>query len=212
MAAQSGVIEFHASSGSPTHPRQIVSLLPNSGQDYNRLGMFGAGGPGTFVLLSQYQDTTYIVNEDGNPSGAWAASGKLSNNKFVNTSSVNPNSSGSIAVSALTPIDATFRVRFTEPSGNAVQTQNVFLQVVKLNASSGVEVGTVVSGINIYAFEVGQASAWTLLSQSALSGSLALTSRGTAKIIHDYHIAVSCSPLAVGIKRDYGFVFIVEFL
>lgn len=213
MAAVSGIIEFHASSGAPTHPRQIASLLPGSGQDYNRAGFFGSSGPGSFVTINTYQDTTFIVNEDGNPSGAFTASGKLQNNKYIGASNVNPNGSGSISVSALTRPDATFRVRFTEPSGNAVTTQNAQLKAVNLTATSGVSDETAkVSGLLIQCFEVGVDSSWTLISQTGTNNYASLSSRATSTIIHDYHIAVSVSPLAVGIRRDWAFLFKLEYI
>lgn len=213
MPAVSGIIEFHASSGSPTHPRQIASLIANSGQDYNRIGFFNTGGTGTFITINTAQDTTYIVNEDGSASGAFTASGKLSNNKYVNSASVNPNSSGSIAVSALTIPDATVRVRFTQPSGTAVTTQNNVFKAVKLNATSGVDDDTaMVSGVLIYALEVGQDSAWTLISQTGTVNYVTLTSRATSAIVHDYHVALSVIPLAIGVKKDFAFLFKTEFL
>jgi len=213
MAAISGVIEFWASSGAPSAARQLANLLPMSGQDYNRVGFFGTGGPGNFIRINEYQDTTYIVNEDGNPSGAFTASGKLSNVKYVTSTTLNPNSSGVIAVSGLTMPDATVRIRFTEPSGTAVQTQNGKFRAINLNASSGTDDCTInVSGVNIYAFEVPQATSWTLISQAGAVNYISLTSRTSAKIWHDFHIALSASPLAVGIKNNFAFEVYLEFL
>lgn len=213
MPSISGLIEFWASSGAPCHPRQIVSLIVGSGQDYNRIGFFGPGGPGNFITINYAQDTTYIVNEDGNPSGAWQASGRLQNNAYVSANSVNPNSSGSIATSSLAPQDATFIIRVTGPSGNQIQLQNVTFRAVKFNAFSGVDdANQKPSGALIYAFEVGRGSGWTLISQTGTNNYFVLTSRSGLAIVHDYHIAVSAIPTQVGIKKDFGFEVVLEYI
>lgn len=214
MPAESGIIEFWSASGAPCAQTQIALLIPNSGQDYNRVGWFGTTGPGSFIVINTYNDTTYIVNEDGNPSGAFTSSGKLNNCKYVNATSVNPNSSGSQAVSGLPEHAATLRIEFTEPSGNAVTTQNVYLKAIKLNNASGCDDENVkVSGMLIQAFEVvPTVTGWTLISQTGTNNYIQCSGRSTASIVHHYHVALSVSPLQTGERIDFGILFKLEYV
>lgn len=211
----SGIIEFHASSGAPSHPWQLDPFVPNSGTEWNRIGFFGASGPGSFITVNTYQDTTYTVNESGVAPNSTinSASGKLQNLKFINSASVNPNGSGSVAVNTITLQDATIRVRFTEPSGTSVETQNAVLKCVSLNASSGVpDEDALVTGVTVYAFEVGQDTAWEKISDDAADNYISLSSRATQSIIHDYHIGLSVSPISTGEKIDWAFLFKLEYI
>jgi len=213
--AISGIVEFHASSGAPSHPWQLDPFTAGSGTEWNRIGGFGDSGPGSFITVNTYQDKTYTCNESGvaPDSTINSASGELQNNKYVNSASVNPNGSGSIAVSALTEQDATVRIQFTEPSGNAVTTQNAKLKCVALNASSGVDdQSTLVSTVTVHAFEVGQDSAWEKISDDAADNEIDLTARATAAIVHDYHVALSMSPISTGENISFGFLFTIEYI
>lgn len=216
--AVSGVVEFHASSGSPAGAAGGFQLDPftvGSGTEWNRIGFFGASGPGSFVTVNTYQDKTFACNESGvaPDSTINTAEGELTNLKFVNSASVNPNASGSVAVNTITEIDATVRVHFTEPSGNAVTTQNALLKCVELNAASGVpDEDAIPTGITVYAFEVGQDSAWEKLTDDAADNQISLTSRAGSSIIHDYHLALSASPINTGEKIDFAFLFKLEYI
>jgi hypothetical protein len=213
--AISGVIEFHASSGAPSHPYQIDPFIANSGQEHNRLGWFGDTGPGSFVTINTYQDKTFPVNEDGNAiDGAVnSASGELQNLKYINSSSVNANGSGAVAVSSITLPDSTLRVRFTEPSGTAVTIQNAELKCVNLNAASGVDdEDALASGVSVQAFEVGVDTTWTKISDDAASNAIDFDDRPTDGIIHDFHIGLSLSPIGTGEKVDFGFLFKLEYI
>lgn len=213
--AISGVIEFHASSGALSAPYQIDPFVANSGQEHNRLGFFGDTGPGSFVTINTYQDKTFPVNEDGNAiDGAVnTASGELQNLKYINSSSVNPNGSGSVALSSITQQDATMRVRFTEPSGAAVTVQNAELKCVNLNAASGVDdEDALASGITVQTFEVAVDTAWTKISDDAASNALDFDDRPSDSIIHDFHVGISLSPIATGEKTNFGFLFKLEYI
>lgn len=216
--AVSGVVEFHASSGSPAGTAggfQLDPFVAGSGTEWNRMGFFGSSGPGSFVTVNQYQDKTYACNESGvaPDSTINTASGELTNNKFVNSTSVNPNASGSVALSTLTEIDATIRVQFTEPSGNAVETQNAELKCVQFGATSGVaNEDAVPTGVTVQAAEVGQDTSWEKISDDAADNSISLTSRATASIVHDYHLAISVSPISTGEIIDFGFLFKLEYI
>ncbi len=213
--AASGIIQFHASSGAPSHPFQLDAFVAGSGTEWNRIGFFGAAGPGSFVTVSQYQDTTFTCNESGVPPniGVNAQSGKLQNLKYVNATTVNPNASGSVAVSTITLPDATVRIRFTQPSGTAVQTQNAVLRCVQLGATSGVaNEDALVSGINVQAFEVVVSTGWEKISHDAADNYISLSSRAGTSIMHDYHIGLSVSPIATGERKDFAFLFKLEFL
>ena len=215
MAAASGVIEFWASSGSPAGAYQIDPFVANSGQEHNRIGWFGSAGPGSFITINTYQDKTYIVNEDGSavPGAVNTASGELTNLKYINSSSVNANASGAVGVSTITQIDSTLRVRFTEPSGNAVTIQNAMLKCVNLNAASGVDdEDALASGITMYGFEVGVDSAWSKFSDDAADNQLDLANRAGSSIIHDFHMGLSLSPVGTGEKTDFAFLFKLEYI
>lgn len=213
--AISGIIEFHASSGSPAYPYQIDQFVAGSGEDYNRLGWFGDNGPGSFITIFLHQDTTFIVNESGQavPGATNPASGELTNLKYVNSTNVNPNGSGSVTLSTLTEQDATLRIHFTEPSGNAVTTSNGVFKCVSLNASSGVDnVDTIPSNVLVYAAEIGQDSSWTKISDDAANNELAVGDRAGSSIVHDFHIGISVSPRITGQKSDFGFYFELEYV
>jgi len=212
--AISGIIQFHASSGARSHPYQLDPFVAGSGTEWNRIGFFGSTGPGSFVTVSTYQDTTYACNESGiAPNiGVNTYSGILQNLKYVNSASVNPNGSGSVALSTITAPDATLRVRFTNPSGTAVQTQNAKILCVQLGATSGVaSESALVSGITVQVFEVVVDSSWTQISQTG-TNSKNLGSRATNSIIHDYHLGISVSPINTGEKKDFAFLFKLEYL
>jgi len=213
--AISGVIEFHASSGAASHPYQLDPFVAGSGTEWNRFGFFGASGPGSFVTVNTYQDKTFAVNESGVAPDATinAAQGELANLKYINSGSVNPNASGSVAVSTITDLDATIRVRFTEPSGQAVVTQNAELKCIALNAASGVDdESALVTGVTVQGFETVKDSAWTKFSDDASSNSLSLSSRAGTSIMHDYHIALSVAPINTGEKIDFAFLFSLEYI
>lgn len=213
--AISGVIEFYASSGSPAGDYQIDPFVANSGQEHNRIGFFGDSGPGSFITINTYQDKTFVVNEDGDavPGAVNTASGELTNLKYINSSSVNPNASGSVGVSTITEMDATLRVQFTEPSGNAVTIQNATLKCVNINAASGVDdEDALASGITMYGFEVGKDSSWSKFSDDAADNELSLADRAGSSIVHDFHIGLSLSPIGTGEKTDFAFLFKLEYI
>lgn len=209
----SGIIQFHSSSGAPCGSLQFDTLVANSGQMYNRIGHFGISGPNSFVSTNTYQDTTYIVNEDGAVSGAYPASGKLSNLKYVNSASVNPNSSGSQAVSGISRNDATIRIHFTQPSGTPCTTQNAKFRCVALNASSGIDnIATLASGLYVQAFEVGVSSAWSLISQNGAQNYISIADRAGSSIVHDFFVGISASPISVGVLKSHGYLFSLEYI
>lgn len=213
--AVSGVIEFHASSGAPSHPYQLDPFVAGSGTEWNRFGFFGASGPGSFVTVNTYQDKTFAVNESGVAPDATinAAQGELTNLKFINSASVNPNASGSVGVSTITEPDATIRIQFTEPSGQAVETQNAQLKCVALNAASGVDdEDALVSTVTVQGFEVVQDSAWSKFSDDAADNALSLSSRATASIVHDYHVGLSVAPINTGENIAFAFLFKLEYI
>lgn len=213
--AISGIIEFYASSGSPAGAYQIDHLVAGSGQEYNRLGWFGDDGPGSFLTIFLHQDRTFVVNEDGNavPGATNPASGELTNLKYINSTGVDPNSSGVVALNTITELDATLRVRFTEPSGNATTTSNAVLKCVELSATSGIDdEDAIPSNVLVYAAEIGQDSSWTKISDDAGDNELSLGDRAGSSIVHDFHIGLSVSPRITGKKADFGFLFQLEYV
>ncbi len=213
--AISGIIEFYASSGAPAASYAIDSFIVGSGYDYNynRFGFFEAGGPGTFVTIGTYQNSTYIVNQNGEavPSSWNAQSGELTNLKYINDGTVNPNGSGVVDVNTITEQDATFLVHFTHPTGAATTMTNASLRCVAINSQSGVDsVSALVTGLNIYGFEVGQDASWTKLSNDAATNQLTLVDKSSSTV-HDYHIGLSVSPINTSINVSFGFVLELEY-
>jgi hypothetical protein len=213
--AISGIIQFHASSGAPSHPWQLDPFVANSGTEWNRIGFFNTAGPGSFVTINTYQNKTYTVNESGVAPNSTinSQSGQLTNLKYVSSSTVNPNSSGAVNCNTITEPDATLRIRFTEPSGIAVTVQNIYFKCVALNASSGVaNEDTVQSGITVQVFEVGKDTTWTKVSNDAASNSLTLDNRAGSSIIHDFHLGISVSPITTGEKKNFAFLMKLEYI
>lgn len=213
--AVSGIIEFFASSGSPAGSFLLDTFVAGSGTEYNRIGWFGANGPGSYITISTYQDRTFMVDEEGSPviAAINAASGELTNLKYINSTQVDPNASGTVLLTTITEQDATLLVHFTHPTGAATTVSNIFLKSVNLNAASGVPDDTVgASGVNIYAFEVAQDSTWTKISNDASPNSIQLGDRASSSIYHDFHIGISASPLLTGEKNNFALVFELEYV
>ncbi len=201
---------------------EIFNLGPSASSDPNRLGFFGsAGAPSSPVRVGQYQDRSHVTNQAGDDLGA------LINVKFTGTSAAEV-SGVSIAVTGHTlatipQSSGTILLRFTEPNGIAVQTQNGVFRCVGLDADNFTITGGVgltanaATGITVQAAQLGDNSgnagnvAWTELTAAPLS-SLSLSDQALSASVHDFHLIISANPSAAGTKINFGFYTEIEFL
>ena len=195
---------------------EIFSLSPTAPSSPNRLGFFGAGGaPSSPVIVGAYQDRTHITNHVG------ANLGHLMNIKY--TGAMTAEVSGvNLAVTGHTldtiPRESgTLLVRFQEPNGNNVITQNGVFRAIDLTAASGAPLVTdLVNGVTVQAAQLADMdgfsgdTSWTLISNGGAA--LSLENHTAEHVTHDWHIIVSASPDAAGVKLDWGFYAEVEYL
>lgn len=211
-----------APSGAPANGTIIQQLdPPGDTSGANRVGFFGGGGPEGVpfaIIVSKYQDKTFITNATGQNLGSApygvAGSGELNNSKFVDANTVNVNGQGSVALTGVPQESGTLLIRF-EPSGStAVRTQNAIVRTVPLNASSGIDTTDgVVTGLKMQGFEPGADSAWTQTAGiGTLDNRLFLTDHDVADTIHDFFVSLSISPENIGQRNDFGFFVVIEFL
>jgi hypothetical protein len=214
-------LTFFAPSGAPASGTIVQQLVPpgnTSGANY--IGFFGAGGPQDIpfaVAVNSYQDRTYITNTSGFNLGVapfgLLESGKLINHKFLTTTTVNVGNQDNVDVLDVPQESGMLLMRF-ESSGPAVRTQNGLFRTVALNASSGVtDITAIVTGIDVRCYEPEEDSAWVNTAGAvAISNILNIADDNFDALIHDFFVAVSVSPEAVGERNDWGFVFQLEFL
>lgn len=212
-------VTFIAPSGSPASGTIIPALTAGNLSGAHFIGFFGAGGPGGIpfaVLVNSYQNKTFITSSSGNNLGVAPfgvrGSGQLTNVKFITTSTIKVNDDGTTNLLLLPEVSGTLLIRFE--SGSSVQTQNALLRAVNLTATSGVSSETaLVTNIDIRAAEASKDTTWTQIGgNTATDNRLFLDDHGTANTRHDFHVALSASPEAVGRRNDWGLFFYVEFL
>lgn len=212
-------VRFIAPSGSPASGTIIPTLAAGNVSGAHFIGFFGAGGPQGVpfaVLVNSYQNKTYITNASGEnlgfPPYGVRGSGQLTNVKFITANTIRVNSDGTVTLLSLPEVSGTLLVRFQSTS--SVQTQNGLLRAVNLSATSGVSSETsLVSNIDIRGAEASKDSTWTQMGgNTAIDNRLFLADHTTPNITHDFHIALSASPEAVGRRNDWGLFFYVEFL
>lgn len=212
-------VTFIAPSGSPASGTIIPALTAGNLSGAHFIGFFGAGGPGGVpfaVLVNSYQNKTFITSSSGNNLGVAPygvrGSGQLTNVKYISSTTMKVNSDGTTNLLQLPEVSGTLLVRFQ--SGSSVQTQNALLRAVNLTATSGVSSETaIVTNIDIRAAEASRDTTWTQIGgNTATDNRLFLADRGTANITHDFHIALSASPQAVGRRNDFALFFYIEFL
>ncbi len=193
---------------------EIFQLEAGATHSPNRIGFFGsAGAPSSPVVVGTYQNRTFRTNYVGSDLG------QLINVKYTGASSAEVSGVTLTAtghtLATIPQASGTLLLRFTDPNSLAVSTQNGVFRAIDLTATSGApNVSDLVNGVNVYAAQLadtagnsGNAS-WTDLTAGALS----LNNQAIAATVHDYHIIISASPTAAGVKTDWGFYVEVEFL
>jgi hypothetical protein len=185
----------------------------------NHIGFFGAGGPGGVpfaVVVSNYQDKTYITNTSGQNLGdyyGFPGAGELINAKYIDSSLVSVSGQADFPVNLVPKESGTLLVRFDSSEGQ-VQTQNVLFRAVDLNAASGVDDTTAIPvDLKVWAFEPDVGGVWTQLAGTgAADNKLNLSDRSDVEHRHDYFLCISVSPEVVGARSNVGFFTLVEFL
>jgi hypothetical protein len=192
---------------------------PGNTSGANYLGFFGAGGPkGTpfAVIVDKYQDTTYVTNTSGNNLGlvGLLGSGQLLNNKFVATNLVNVDGQGSVELSDVPQESGTLLIRFVPSGASPVQTQNMVIRTVPLNATSGTDtIDGIVVGLKVQGYEPGADNIWTQTAgDGALDNRLFILDHDVPSLQHDFFASESTSPEGVGQRNDWGFLVVLEFL
>lgn len=193
---------------------QIFNFEPRATNSPNRIGFAGAAGlPSSPVIVGLYQDRTHRTNHHGHDLMP------LINVKYTGATSASV-SGVPIAVTGMTlaqipQASGTLLLRFIDPNGTNVITQNGTFRAVNMTSASGVpDVNSFVSNITIQAAQLadtagnsGDAS-WTDIT----AGYLGLADQAMEASVHDYHIILSASPLAAGRKINFGFYCYIEFL
>ncbi len=205
----------HIPAGRATPNIEIFQLEAGATASPERIGFAGLLGlPNSPVVVGTYQDRTHRTNHNG------ADLGTLINIKFTGASSAEvsgvPLTQTGHTLATIPNASGTLLLRFIEPSGTEVQTQNAIFNAVSLNASSGASITTTPSNITIQAFQLADTqgnpgnSSWTNL--TGASNSLALNNQTSAALCHDFHLGISVLPLSAGVQRGFGFYAQLEFL
>jgi hypothetical protein len=182
----------------------------------NRIGFFGAGGIGTPIVINTYQDTTFPTNAVGTTEGP-----PLVQNKYTGVAAqVQMSGAWTASTEEVGAESGTVQVRFTEPGAIAVQTQNAFMEAVLIKDDT-VQQQTEPNNIIIQAFEC-QHPFGTTITQSTwleIAGSsppadfqIDLTAQNWLTPYHDFFLALSVAPTAVGANPNFGFYVQLEYL
>jgi hypothetical protein len=187
------------------------------------LGFYGAGGFGASIAVGAWQDRTFITNAAGTAQGPEA-----DNCKYLNPTGVILGQSGSgILLTQVPNYLSTVNPRFTYDA--AVKTQNVKLyiydRVTPASPASGVTtaVAEIVHPDNTQANNGSGSSAWQIFSGGVVTSPMTLTaSPGTSGLRpsgssttdarHDWYLALSSSPDAIGSHTQYGAYLSLEYL
>jgi hypothetical protein len=195
---------------------EIFQLEAGATNSPNRLGFFGAAGaPSSPVIVGAYQDRSHITDHVGTNLG------HLVNTKYTGAmtaevSGVNLTLTGH-TLDTIPPESGTVLLRFQEPTGASVATQNGVLRAIDLTAASGAPVVTdLVNGVTVQASQLSDGightgdTSWTQISDGG--GALTLADQATEMVTHDWSIIISASPDAAGRKIDWGFYAEIEYL
>lgn len=183
------------------------------------VGFYGAGGFGTSVTVSSYQDGTFITSSAGTVQGIAA-----NNNKFRHANSGDVNGIGPLSLLAISNAESTLNVRFTHST--AINIQNAQIRIYDRTnvgrAASGVtsKVAEVIhpdtlqtvtgSGDSSWVTPAGSAITVSLTDSPGVSGLHAGLSE-PASVRHDWFVSVSASPTTIGSKTLYGLYTSVEY-
>lgn len=245
-----GAIGFFAASGAESSlgagvaKEQIWDLVAGGGVTVpSRIGFFGAAGHGASVLLNHYNNSAFVVDKNGD---LWAASGQLVPMKYTGAATVLV--SGCPAATGwgwslnqahrFPPESGSLLIRFTEPTGGAVQTLNATFRSVVLtaaDATADITAGADSTEVEIQAFECSRHGfltvggrkpgmdgdslsgydgdvAWTQIDDSGSSNQLALWDHPWTSAIHDFAVGVSVKPTTTGGIKTFGFMVVLDYV
>jgi hypothetical protein len=196
----------------PDLPIEIFAYNSSFQSDPNRLGLFGVTGAPAAVIVGQYQSRTHRTNNVG------ADLGTFINVKFTGSSDAEVSGVSFPNIEDLPGESGTLLMRFREESDTLVITQNGFLRAVRFVANEPDE-GLRPLNIDIQGFQAADThgnagdSTWTQMSDGVGGGSdLSLSNQAGETSVHDWVVAISASPTAVGTNTSFGFLAQVEFL
>lgn len=182
-------------------------ILPAESGANDTLGFFGAGF-GFSIRVGEYNNTSYVTNDNGTTSY-----GQVPNLKYANTSGAYV-ASETVATELLEVDNSEATLRITLATDSSVQTQNTAFRAFD---RSDIDSNPV--GVTVYAAEINKPSPsirgsgdtyWTAV---AGSGSvLGLDAHTAASGTHQWYVGVSATPLSIGEKTNIGFYFETEFL
>lgn len=167
------------------------------------------------MIVGAYQDRSHITDHVGTNLG------HLVNTKY--TGAMAAEVSGVALTLTGHTLDTipqesgTFLLRFQEPTGALVTTQNGVLRAIDLTTvGSAPDVTDLVNGVTVQAAQLADTdgysgdTSWTQISDGG--SALSLEDQAAAQVTHDWHIVVSASPDAAGAKTDWGFYAEIEYL
>lgn len=215
-------IRFSAASGiqggvtfddfGPDLPLEIFQYNSDFQSDPNRIGFFGAAGAPAAVIVGQYQDRTHRTNNAGTDLGF------MINVKFTGASDAAVSGVSFPNIEDLPGESGTLLMRFREASDSLVITQNGFLRAIRFVTNEPDETLRPLN-VDIQGFAAADThgnagdSSWTQMSDGAGGGSdLSLSNQTGETSVHDWVVALSASPTAVGTNVGFGFLAQVEFL
>jgi len=196
----------------PDLPLEIFQYNSSFQSDPNRIGFFGAAGSPASVIVGQYQDRTHRTNNAG------ADLGFMINVKFAGASDAAVSGVSFPNIEDLPGASGTLLMRFREASDTLVITQNGFLRAVRF-VSNEPNDGLRPLNIDIRGFQAADThgnagdSTWTQMADGAGAGSdLSLSNQTGETSVHDWVVALSASPTAIGTNIAFGFLAQIEFL
>lgn len=206
-----------------------ISFWAGEGFEINNLvgsglGFYGAAGFGASVDVGEFSSRTFITDSAGAIEGE-----ECDNCKFLNSSGVIVGQAGSgILLTALPNYLSTLNIRFTNDS--AVMTQNASLRIYDRStpASGAISVTTKVAEIrhtdtaqtangsgdatwSTWSGSTNNVSAKSLVASPG-SGGYRPSGSSTSDTQHDWFLAISPSPDAIGSHSSFGLWFSVEYL
>lgn len=158
-----------------------------------------SGGFNSKIAVNAYNDSTHVKSSGGSND---SNGNTPRNNKFISQSGGTGGDSqanwgdGTEDLDQMTTAEASLKINFSH--GSSVITESAIFY-----AYDGTTPATAPVEVDVRAAEVGDAN----FTQAEGSGSPVTITDDTTATSHDYYIAVSCSPTAVGLK---SFAFRVE--
>lgn len=158
---------------------------------------FAGGTFGSAITVNSYNDSTHVESSVG----ADDSSGNTPNNvKFISQAGGTGGDSqadwgdGTEDLDQITNAEATLKLNFAHGSSVAVSGWKIY-------AYDGSTPATAPSNIDVRMAEVGEAN-WT---EAEGSGAPVNLADGSSNTTFDRYIAISCSPLTVGLKTAFAF-------